>query len=211
MTPRPAIPGAADQPLAPELTLDAAANVLGALALAIHDQSVDTIAAATDQPVTAATALSAMHQFLGAPTLDSLHRVLGLTPSGAVRLVDRLEADGLVTRGPGRDGRSRAVALTAAGARAAEEVARARTSLLRRSLQDLDTHDLATLKRLLDAVLSGVVRAKFEAGTAGRRWTCRLCDLAACRRAEGHCPAANTARAITTPPPPPQTPEPTQR
>ena len=70
--------------------LDRQANLLGALALVITDQSAQAVAAAAGQSVSAAAALSALHHFLDRPTLDQLHKVLGLTPSGAVRLVDRL-------------------------------------------------------------------------------------------------------------------------
>ena len=85
----------------------AAGNVLGALSQVITDQSLAAIAGATGQSPTAAAALSALAEFLDRPTVDQLRKVLGLTPSGAVRLVDRLAGAGLVSRGPGTDGRSR--------------------------------------------------------------------------------------------------------
>jgi DNA-binding MarR family transcriptional regulator len=92
------------------------ANVLGALSLVVADRTSDAIAAAAGQSATAAAALSALHHFLDRPTIDRLRQVLGLTPSGTVRLVDRLVEAGYVTRGPGGDGRSRSVTLTAEGA-----------------------------------------------------------------------------------------------
>jgi len=67
---------------------DAPANVLGALALIVTDRTADAIAAAAGQPVTDAAALSALHHILDRPTVDRLAQVLGLTHSGAVRLVD---------------------------------------------------------------------------------------------------------------------------
>ena len=54
--------------------------------------------------------------------MDDLRNVLGLTPSGAVRLVDRLAADGYVERRAGADGRSLALRLTPAGSRVARRV-----------------------------------------------------------------------------------------
>src|SRR5918996_673413 len=101
------------------------ANVLGALALVVTDRTSDAIAEAAGQSVTGAAALSALHHFLDRPTIDRLRQVLGLTPSGTVRLVDRLAEAGYVVRGPGSDGRSRTVTLTAEGRRAAERVAQA--------------------------------------------------------------------------------------
>ena len=49
-------------------------------------------------------ALVALSGWLAGTTVDGLARVLRLTHSGAVRLADRLERDGLVERRPGRTG-----------------------------------------------------------------------------------------------------------
>ncbi|WP_203927794.1 MarR family winged helix-turn-helix transcriptional regulator [Virgisporangium ochraceum] len=166
------------------------ANVLGALAQALTDRTAAAVTAATGHSSSAAAALTALDQFLERPTLDRLRLVLGLTPSGAVRLVDRLSAAGLVTRGPGDDGRSRSVMLTDRGRAAAAEVAAARSSVLRSLLADLPAGELAVLGRLLDRLMAGVVATK-----DGGAWICRQCDLAACERAAGRCPAATAAAA----------------
>jgi DNA-binding MarR family transcriptional regulator len=174
-----------------------AANVLGALALFVTDSTVDALDTMGHAP-SAATALSALDQFLDKSTLDRLRRVLGLTPSGAVRLVDRLVADGLVTRGPGEDGRSRAVSLTLKGRRAAQRIQAARARVLGDALAELTPHQLGTLHALTGKVLAGLVRTKIHSGQSERNgWTCRLCDLTACGRADGDCPAAEAARAAT--------------
>jgi len=175
--------------------LDREANVLGALALVITDQTAAAAAAAAGQSLSAAAALSALHQFLDRPTIDRLRQVLGLTPSGAVRLVDRLVEAGLVTRGPGADGRSRSVALTARGRRAATRISAARAALLSGTLAGLSRTERDTLHGLLGKVLANVVQAK-----EGGAWICRLCDLDACGRAAGHCPAANAGLAKYGPP-----------
>ena len=70
-------------------------NVLGALSLVVADQMSDAVAAAADQSLTAAAALSALEHFADGCSVDRLRRILGLTSSGTVRLVDR----------PGRRGR----------------------------------------------------------------------------------------------------------
>jgi DNA-binding MarR family transcriptional regulator len=166
------------------------ANVLGALALVVADRTSDAVAAAAGQSVTGAAALSALHHFLDRPTIDLLRRVLGLTPSGAVRLVDRLAEAGYVARGQGTDGRSRTVTLTAEGRRAAERVAQARAEVLSDTLAVLSPADRATLASLLGRLFTGLVR-----GPGATRWICRLCDTVACGRDEGRCPAANAAAA----------------
>jgi DNA-binding MarR family transcriptional regulator len=170
--------------------LDRQANLLGALALVITDQTAQAVAAAAGQSVSAAAALSALHHFLDRPTLDQLHKVLGLTPSGAVRLVDRLAGAGLVTRGTGDDGRSRSVVLTDAGKRAAREVTAARAALLGGVLDELSPAERETLDSLMSRIMASVVGSK-----EGGAWICRLCDLDACGRASGHCPAAGAAAA----------------
>jgi DNA-binding MarR family transcriptional regulator len=165
-----------------------AANLLGALALAVTDQTAVAVGGPAGQSASAAAALCALYHFLDRPNLDRLRQVLGLTHSGAVRLVDRLAAARLVTRGPGGDGRSRTVLLTDEGRRVAAEISAARAGVLTGLLDGLSPAELATLHALLGRVTANLVREK-----DGGAWICRLCDLAACGRADGACPAANAA------------------
>jgi DNA-binding MarR family transcriptional regulator len=79
--------------------LDRTANLLGALSLVIADRTEDAIAVTDVASTSAAAALSALLHFLNQPSVDLLHRVLGLTSSGTVRLLDRLEEAGYVQRG----------------------------------------------------------------------------------------------------------------
>jgi DNA-binding MarR family transcriptional regulator len=131
-----------------------------------------------------------LDQFLDHPTLDQLRRVLGLTPSGAVRLVDRLAGAGLVARGPGGDGRSRSVTLTDAGRHAAQRVERARAEVLSGLVADLTHDEREQLRALMARLMTAVVTRK-----EGGAWVCRLCDLDACGRRDGQCPTANAAAA----------------
>ncbi len=170
--------------------LDREANLLGAFALAITDRTSAVVATAAGQSVSAAAALSALHHFLDRPTLDQLRKVLGLTPSGAVRLVDRLAEAGLVMRGPGDDGRSRSVALTKKGRRVATRMSAARAAVLGDALEELSPAERETLYSLMGRLMAGIVRGK-----DGGAWICRLCDVDACGRAAGQCPTANAAAA----------------
>src|SRR3954469_12000989 len=86
--------------------------------------------AAVEHGASAPAALIALHTFLGGTTVDGLSRVLALTHSGTVRLVDRLEGAGLLERRRGPDARTRAVVLTPAGHRAAEGLQREREGAL---------------------------------------------------------------------------------
>jgi len=175
------------------------ANVLGALALVVTDRMEAAIAAATGLSATAAAAVSALHQFLDQPSIDKLRDVLGLTPSGAVRLVDRLAAAGLVVRSAGADGRSRAVTLTPTGRRTATRIETARAAALRDILGEPAESELAGLDTALSRLIDGAVRGNLErrssvrGGPPNPGWTCRLCDLGACERSAGACPTANAA------------------
>jgi DNA-binding MarR family transcriptional regulator len=173
-----------------------AENLLGALGLAIADRMGDAIVARAGHASSDAVALSALQDFLDAPTVDRLSEVLGLTSSGTVRLVDRLEGAGLVTRRMGADGRSTHVTLTAAGRRAGHAVATARLAFLHDALAALTPDERRTFGRLTGKVLAGMVRPP-----GATRWTCRLCATRVCGRPEGLCPVANAglARAAVSP------------
>jgi DNA-binding MarR family transcriptional regulator len=162
-------------------------NLLGALALSVVDR-ISAVADVAGHSVTAATALSAMAGFLDGASIDRLRNVLGLSHSGAVRLVDRLVAEGLVERLPGADARSRSVSLTTAGRAAAEQISAEREALLHQLTGALDAQERRQLQHLLSKMLEAVVATK-----DGGAWICRLCDLTACGRTDGKCPTAQAA------------------
>jgi DNA-binding MarR family transcriptional regulator len=172
-----------------ERALDRTGNLLGALSLAVTDRTSAAAGGAAGQSDSAAVALSALHHFLDDPSVDLLRRVLGLTPSGTVRLVDRLQHAGYVTRRQGRDGRSVSLRLTASGRRAAERVSAARAEVLQDALSGLAPGEREALDEIVSRVLVGLIR-----GPGATRWMCRLCDTTACGREKGGCPVANAAR-----------------
>jgi len=155
----------------------------------LADRTADAISRPAGLATSDAVALSALHHFLDRPSIDMLAKVLGLTHSGGVRLVDRLVAAGLVTREAGGDSRTAALALTAEGNELARVVTEARARVLRDALAALSVADRHALDALLGAVLAGLVR---EPGAT--RWICRLCDTDACGRSTGQCPVAREAR-----------------
>jgi DNA-binding MarR family transcriptional regulator len=163
-------------------------NLLGAFALAVTDRTSAIVESTAGMSPSAVSALSALRHFLDRPSLDVLRRVLGLTPSGAVRLVDRLAEAGLVTRGSGGDGRTRSVTLTAKGRRVADQISQVRAEALEAALDGLSPTERETLHELMGRVMDTIVRDKL-----GGAWICRQCDIAACGRADGYCPVANSA------------------
>jgi DNA-binding MarR family transcriptional regulator len=139
-----------------------------------------------------------LSQSLRGGTMDDLRRAIGLTPSGAVRLVDRLVADGLVERRPGADQRSLALVPTRSGRAAARRIAKARAAVVAEALRDLPAAEQEALFSIVAQLTESITlrrlegRAQGEIPTGG--WLCRLCDQAACGRPKGRCPAESSAR-----------------
>lgn len=142
------------------------ANLLGACSLAIAERL----------PLAAGdAALVALSTWLAGATVDRLARVLGLTHSGAVRLADRLERDGLLERRAGTDGRTRALHVTTGGARRAADLQAGRFAALEDVLEPLDAGQRAALEPILESLLTGMASDHDAAGH-----TCRLCDPDVC-------------------------------
>jgi DNA-binding MarR family transcriptional regulator len=155
----------------------AAANVAGALAVAIADR--------LDADSRAAALITLLER--GALTIEWLRRIVGLSHSAAVRLVDRLAGDGLVLRRAGPDRRSVSILLTGRGQRAAERLRREREAMLVGLLAPLEPAERRTLLALAEKVLTGTVTGRWEA-----RLICRLCDHGVCA-APGSCPVDRAA------------------
>lgn len=169
------------------------ANLLGALALVVHDRFSEAMADALGEGETAAAALSSLDHLLDRPTIDLLRGVLGLTSSGTVRLVDRLEDGGYIERRAGADRRATAVHLTRAGRRAARRAGAARRDVLENALSALSTDEQRQLDALLSRLLVGMMR-----GPGAEKFMCRLCDAHACGHAEGRCPVRQAASLART-------------
>jgi DNA-binding MarR family transcriptional regulator len=170
-------------------------NLLAVLALGIHDDVTRSLEAATGLAGSGPAALLALDEFLVGANVRRIADVLGITHSGAARLVAQLDADGLVARVPGDDRRNVEVRLTGEGRRRARRARAARTAVARGMLADLHDADAEQLERILHALIAAGVRARMRTRAAGNAaaWWCRTCDFAACGRPEGRCPAATTA------------------
>ncbi len=174
------------------------ANLLATLALGISDRVRQAEETAAGHGSAAPAALVALHEFLGGASIDQLRRVVGLTPSGAVRLIDKLGEAGLVRRSPGRDGRSVAVTLTRRGDGTARRVLAGRRRACETLLARLSSDEQETLTPLLERLLQQLTAARLaereEAKTPVGGWLCRLCDFSACGRDVGECPVANASQ-----------------
>ncbi len=176
-------------------------NLLAALALNLGEETTAALERASGLTGSAATALLALEEFLGGAHVGRLADVLGLTHSGAVRLVTQLEREGLAQRRPGDDRRRVEIRLTARGRRVAQEARRARAEVLHQATSRLTRAEVDTLEVLLDKLVSGQVESRVENRWAGESaaWWCRTCDFAACGRPESRCPAQVTAQRLLGP------------
>jgi DNA-binding MarR family transcriptional regulator len=175
------------------------ANLIGALVLTLDDRLRDATETAAGHGAAAPAALVALHEFLGHGTMDQLRRAVGLTPSGAVRLVDRLEQSGYVERHASSDKRAVALVLTSSGRAAARRVRAARHTAIESALSELSTADRSSLTKITEKLLAVITRQRLTNREQGNEpaggWICRLCDFEACGRQHGTCPAATTSGA----------------
>jgi DNA-binding MarR family transcriptional regulator len=166
---------------------DRAANLLGAHALV----ATDRMRRAAGMELSSAAVLSALETFADGASIDELRRVLGLSHSGAVRIVRRLASRGLVAREPDpADRRAVRLHLTADGRRAARRVLAARQQTLAGLLAPLGTRETADLERLLERLLAAVIDEREAANHV-----CRLCDPGVCGHPE-RCPVTQAALSL---------------
>lgn len=151
-------------------------NMLGAMALALADQIAACAQAASTLHDSAASALVAIANHPGEP-VDAIRRTLGLTHSGAVRLIDGLEAAGLVERRRSdRDARAIALWATPAGKRSVSKILAARAELLEPVLAGMSRADKQAVGALLKRALANLTDNRDRA-----RSICRFCEEGVCR------------------------------
>jgi len=155
-------------------------NLLGAFALAAGSELRRVTERAASHTASGPSALTALATWPGL-SLDGLRKTLGISQPGVVRLVDRLAADGLVSRNPGPDGRTRALHLTERGRQVAQEVLEAREAAMTALCARLEPAEVEQLTTLLERMLEGLPGDRDEA-----HFLCRLCDHDAC--ADPYCP-----------------------
>ncbi len=154
--------------------LDRTANLLGAVGLAVADRmekvALEVMSRAGETPA----ALVVIGSGTG-PSNDQLRRILDLSHPGTVRLVDRLEADGLVERRRGKDKRSVALFLTDKGHAARDKLLAGRLATIGSLLDPLDQQDQDALASLLRKLLAAIPESDMD-----KCHLCRMCDNSVC-------------------------------
>ena len=171
-------------------------QLLATQALAVSDRVREVTQAASGQEGSGPAALVHLKAYPGGSVGD-LERVVGLSQTGAGRLVDRLVAAALVERRPGRDARTQALSLTRAGSRLAGRILEQRTTAVAPLLEHLTPAERTDLERLLERVVAGLAHDR-----PGALTVCRLCDREVCCSGPG-CPLDHTTRAVPTTTPAP--------
>jgi DNA-binding MarR family transcriptional regulator len=159
------------------------ANLLGTVGLAVSDRIRAAGEAELGLSGSAPMAIVALSTYLADEPLDVIAQAFGITASAVVRLVDRLEAEGLVERRPGPDRRRVAVGLTPKGQRRAKSILEQRERALDGVLEALTAAEREQLTRLHEKLL-----AQLPDDVPGARRTCRFCDVYVCGHYDGRCP-----------------------
>jgi MarR family transcriptional regulator, negative regulator of the multidrug operon emrRAB len=161
-------------------------NLLGALALTIHDRMTSDFGELGLRTATDAATLILLLQS-GHTSIGALAELLQLSHSSAVRVADRLEIKRLIGRSRhDDDARSVQLALTATGHALATAALGARERSLRALSSALSADELRLFGGLLTKVL---VQATTGRKAADR--LCRLCDERVCTRKA--CPVEQRA------------------
>jgi MarR family transcriptional regulator, negative regulator of the multidrug operon emrRAB len=166
-------------------------NVFGAMSLACVDKMEQAFAVRGGRGPSATAALVKIGTSPGL-SIEQLRRMLALSHSATVRLVDQLAAEELVLRtgSAGGDKRARALALTPAGETAFHESLAARRAVLARATGGLSIEEKRLLAALVDKILPSLVDAGDDSEVV-----CRVCDENVCVPA--HCPISHHSIAAT--------------
>jgi MarR family transcriptional regulator, negative regulator of the multidrug operon emrRAB len=183
--------------MAPPFDDDRLVNLLGALAVGLYDAAVGDVAAHAALDGTASAALVVLLDLARSGSVQALSRLVGLSHSGTVRLVNRLAEAGLVERRPGPDAHTIAVRLTRRGRAAAVRIRAGRHAAIVAALTGLTGPQreqlAATCELLIANLTAGRLAQRDAGGQPSGGALCRMCDPVACGRLAGNCPAARMA------------------
>lgn len=121
-------------------------------------------------------------------TIDVLSKVLGLTHSGAVRLINTLEKEELVERRKSvKDARSVVLYVTDKGSKRVKRVLNSRETATSKILNSFNDEQKQSFLSLIELALSSLTSEQIEA-----RKICKLCNEGVCRKRG--CPVENAIK-----------------
>lgn len=150
-------------------------NLLGALAVALTDGIYTDAEAQVAIGGQAPAALVSIGHSPGC-SIEFLSKALRLSHPGTVRMVNSLEAQGLIERRAAADGRAVALHLTEAGARRRRKLLAGRHALLDQAISSLKPQQQEQLSAIVEHLLKVVRGPDLMQGYV----ICRLCDDRVC-------------------------------
>jgi MarR family transcriptional repressor of emrRAB len=151
-------------------------NIWGAISLATVDKMEQAFAAETGRGPSAVAAITQIGMEPGL-SIERLRRIIALSHSATVRLVDQLAAEGLVKReaSAGSDKRARSLYLTREGEALFEAAKLARRRVAEAALDRLSARERQSLASIVEKMFPALV-----ADGDDQDVVCRLCDESVC-------------------------------
>ena len=151
-------------------------NIWGAISLATVDKMEHAFAAATGRGPSAIAAITQI-SFEPGMSIERLRRVIALSHSATVRLVDQLVAEGLTRReaSAGSDKRARSLTLTAEGMALLETAKAARRNTVEAALDRLSPQERQALGGIIEKMFPALVAPGDDSEVV-----CRFCDDKVC-------------------------------
>jgi len=162
------------------------ANLLHAMSTAIADQQLLTMTSESGLGPSAVAAVLTLGQH-EPQNVSDLASVTGLSHSATVRLVDRLESDGLVQRSKEKQGRMVSITLTLKGQAEYERARDLQSEFICHLVAFLSPKDQKKLEEITTLILS-----RLTTSAAARDHICRFCDEGVCD--QKRCPVETTFR-----------------
>ena len=151
-------------------------NIIGAFSRALSDKMDRAVRDAAGLSNSACYAIVTIGSEPNS-SIETLRRMLSLEHSSLVRLIDRMERQGLLQRirGTCKDLRKVKVSLTDQGEDCFTMILAARRKILEDTLSSLTCEE----KRLIFSIISKVMMSVVDGGD-DQHYVCRLCDLESC-------------------------------
>ena len=152
-------------------------NLLGAFATTLSNSIEREVSILDGNSLNHESALVAIYNHPNT-TINTLSKILELTHSGAVRLINTLEEKKLVKRHKSlSDARSIVLHITEAGSKRVQLILNCREKATLKTIAVLSETQKENLLNILEASMSNVTNEKLEA-----RRICKLCNEGVCRK-----------------------------
>ena len=152
-------------------------NLIGTFATSVSNDIEKQIAELGGRSLSHEAALVTIYNHPN-ETIDVLSKVLGLTHSGAVRLINTLEKEAFVERQKSaKDARSVVLCVTDKGCKRVELILKNRETATSKILNNFNAEQKQSFLSLIEIALGSLTSAQIEA-----RKICKLCNEGVCRK-----------------------------